>query len=218
MKASPVRLSTVCKRRCRKCDRLRIGAPDSICPRCGTPFDDAPYRWKTRNHLCPSCGEVIGTTRRRNKYDTNRWPATVCAKTCEDCGTALCSLCYSPLRTSEVIGSYRHRIEGGSYIRRPRYRYAVLCKTCAKKRIATREEAKNAALFRCPECSYEGRRDSFVIGKTLDDREYVKGCPKCGFSWRPAIMGILRAPDQKRIEALQNASRGTGEDELNLQP
>jgi len=194
-------MNTICKRRCTHCGigKIQIGAPGMICPRCGHPFEDTPITWRTQSPLCPRCGEVIGTTRKRHKYDYNRFPATVRALECEDCGTPMCEACYSGFRTQEVSGSYRHRTEGGHWINRPRYRHAILCKPCYDKRVAAREEAKNATQFKCPGCGYIGRRDSFKMGRTLDGREYVKGCPECGFSWTPSIIGILASPEQKRI-------------------
>ena len=178
---------------------LSIGGAGWIDPRSGQPFEDLPGGWRTRMPLCPSCGEVIGTTRRRHRYAWNRSPATVKAVECEDCGAELCERCCAWMKTAEVIGTYRASTEGGARIKRPRYRYAALCQICRSKRIQAQQEARDSAQFQCPECGYVGRRDSFGMGRTLDHREYVKTCPQCGFAWEPAIMGLLSGPEQAQI-------------------
>ena len=183
---------------------LSVGAPNSIDPCSGEPFEDIGPTWRTHNKLCPTCGEMIGTARRRSRYARNRWPVTVHSLKCHDCGKEICEACYYSYETGKVIGIRKRRTEGGHYVSAPKIERIVLCKECLEKRVANRIEEKNSQIYECPECGYKGRRDTFGIEKTLAGQEYVKKCPKCGFSWEPGIMGVFSDEKQKRIKEVKS--------------
>jgi len=182
---------------------LSVGSPDAIEPHTGKPYEPIGPTWKTHNKLCPVCGEMIGTARKRGKYARNRWPATVHALKCHDCGKEICEACCVSYETGRITGTRRHRTEGGHNVSVPKMEYIALCKECFEKRVADKLEAKNSQIYECPECGYRGRHDTFGLGKTLINNEYVKQCPKCGFSWEPDIIGVLSSEKQKRIKKVK---------------
>lgn len=111
-------------------DRWRVGRPNRTDPRTGNLLEDRLPMWRTHNDLCGTCGEMLGTS--RGRYGKNRWPATVTATTCVDCGVQTCSFCSSVYRTTEIIGTRRRRTEGGYAYRLPLYADCSRCPSCAK--------------------------------------------------------------------------------------
>lgn len=125
-------ITTVCHRTTGSRTGLSIGKAGSIDPATGLPFDDSEYfLWQTKSPCCQTCGEMIGTSRR--KFGSNRWPATVEACVCERCGVQICERCRNGYQTSEVIGSHKRRTEGGYTYRVPTKRTAWLCVPCGKE-------------------------------------------------------------------------------------
>lgn len=141
------RLTVCVRKRPNRLDGLGswgIGKPGMTDPRTGKPFVDDEYdQWQTSQPCCESCGEMIGTSRRR--YGRNRWPATVTAYRCEDCGCQVCSECYYLQRTDEVVGTRKRTTEGGYRYDVPDYRERVLCRACRDKRNAEPKPERESA-------------------------------------------------------------------------
>lgn len=115
--------------------RKRVGRPNRVDPKTGLPMQDG-LSWKTHNPLCPTCGEMLGTARRRGKYGFTRFPATVNPYKCEKCQADICGECYVLVRTREIIGWHKRQTEGAAKIDVPTLRDMILCQKCNQERVA----------------------------------------------------------------------------------
>lgn len=97
-------------------------------------WHDHWHAWQTNGRVCEQCGELLGTS--RPHYGPNRWPATVHALQCADCGASICEKCASYCRTNEVIGTGYRRTEGGARIPRNQYKHVPVCPACSEIRTA----------------------------------------------------------------------------------
>lgn len=181
---------------CESCRRHFFGKEDRQCPRCAVPLIGEAFH-RSRKSSCENCGEMIGRAQRW----TARWPLTVSAVSCCDCGKGICGQCSKLFQTKKVIGSHSRMTEGRHRISVPTFELLALCSGCSDARYLAAKEAIASRPFKCGKCEYVGRYDSFRMGRTLLQQEYAAGCPKCGLYWEPAFLGIMTDSRQLRIEA-----------------
>jgi len=106
-----------------------IGRPNRNDPKSGKPLRDDTMTWRTRNPLCQTCGEMLGTS--RSRYGRNRWPATVEQHSCRDCDAQICDRCTYWYTTQQIVGWRDRYTEGRHKIRVPRYAEDARCPSCA---------------------------------------------------------------------------------------
>ena len=130
----------------RVCARRPDGDPGVSGPSIGLlnqpGWQDGPIFWLTQNAVCQQCGEMLGTSRPR--YGPNRWPATVEACKCEDCGATCCDKCAALYRTSEIVGIGYRRTEGGARIPVATHRLVPVCPSCSATRKANAKPTESA--------------------------------------------------------------------------